>query len=308
MVSYSVQGQNFLTRHYLHTLPGKEITDTSDTDAIKKAIKIIYKPKIYEDTTTIDRGRFKGKTKLDRLSMSTVSVIPLWRFNGNELAKFLRDSSKEENDRNARLSGTTEKDAAGTLFAELLNDFTGVWRITLASAVTASRAEDSTTMEESTTKDIQNFFAGGGNLIVKASLPLVMGFNTKYRHTRNFGIFFVPKASVSFPAFGTTATEPTWNIDAGLETEVYAGGIKEQIGFYGRLRVAGVWTTQDFTKQLLADERRLFGYGQANIGTLLQEKVYINVNFPVSVPIDLFGHDDPIDRIPVSVSAGILFH
>lgn len=77
LVSYSVQGQNFLTRHYLHTLPGKEITDTSKTSDIIKAIKIIYKPKIYNDTTTIRRGRFKGKTKLERLSKSTVSVIPL---------------------------------------------------------------------------------------------------------------------------------------------------------------------------------------------------------------------------------------
>lgn len=303
--------QDFLNRSYLKSLPGATINPTTTSDQIDSVNKFIYRGAFLEKTVE-GEGASSSQTNLDRLRTSRITVLPVWRMNPDSIVSHLEAiKGKNKGPENVKLSGTTEKNSAGTLYSELLSDYTGLWRISLGSAITASsddEDDDETEEDVASVKDIQNFFVGGGNIIAKGSLPILLIYNTKYRHTRNTGVYLVPKAGVSFPAFGTSSDDPTWNLDLGVEGEVFGGGVNNEIGFYGRVRVAAVWASQDFTKQLLADDRRLFGYGQANVGTLLKEKVYINVNFPISLPINIFGKDDPIDRIPVSVSTGLLFN
>lgn len=199
--SYSCLGQSFLTRQYLQSFPGNKISykyigDSNRDSEIDSANKIIFKPNFLEDTIRDENGN--KINNLVRLRKSKIIVVPIWRFNGNRIAAFLQDSTEEENETNARLSGTLDKDAAGTLYAELLTDFTGLWRISLASAVTSQGNDDSTITETSSTKDIQNFFAGGGNIIAKASLPLILIYSNRYRHTRNTGIFLCLKQQYLF--------------------------------------------------------------------------------------------------------------
>lgn len=51
------------------------------------------------------------------------------------------------------------------------------------------------------------------------------------------------------------------------------------------------------------NERRMFGYGQGDVGVVLAKSYMIKYNFPISI----VGKEDPIDIPPSTVSLPLMF-
>lgn len=181
----------------------------------------------------------------------------------------------------------------GAIFAELLVDRIGSWRVAFASALVTAPTD--------TLRSLQSFLAGGGNAIVRAHYPIMYFSNPK--KLRSFGAFFAPRVSANIPAFGGTTVNPTWNVDVGIELHYFISGTKKQIALGGIIRGAALYGSRDFILPISGDGYDILGYGQASIGLVLKETVNIMAYFPIS----LFGLTDPIDKLPTSIGVGFNF-
>jgi hypothetical protein len=183
----------------------------------------------------------------------------------------------------------------GSLASEWLVDGFGMWRLSAGSALTVAK--------DSTVKDFQSFINGGGNLFVKAATPIFLWVNANHPSKRYFSLYFSPKVGALLPGLGQSQGDSiNWNLDAAVEAHLKIAGDKEKIALFSIIRSGISVGSKAFVKNITADKRQLFGYTVGSVGLMLNKNVLVQLNFPIRMG----GIEDPIDKVPSSITVSIL--
>lgn len=183
----------------------------------------------------------------------------------------------------------------GSLATEWLVDGFGVWRLSAGSALTIAK--------DSSVKDFQSFINGGGNLFVKAVTPFFVWVNATHPSKRYFTLYFSPKVGAVLPGLGQSQSDSiNWNIDGAVEAHLKIAGNQEKVAIFSVIRSGLCLGSKSFVQNITSDKRQFFGYTVGSVGLVLNKNIVVQLNFPIRMK----GTEDPIDKVPASISLSIL--
>lgn len=309
----------------------KELKEKKDEIILKSSLAKMKIDSLFQDVTTkndklksidsekdsaikIEEAKFKDKLTNPEYKDFRFFFAPLVGLEnkkyGTATGEFWGKLEGDLADKRTTLLSTSLVEVRGTLYSELILDYIGAFRISVATSLTASKLkDDKDKAEDQKIKDaVQSFQSSGGNFILKSDFPLIYwtninvydsnGTKSEEPYTRFMALFFSPRVCMNLPSLGGTADEPTGHVDIGAEIQYSFLTNKKLIGIQGRLRGAVVLSSKDYVKTLTDKEGRSnFAYLAASIVLNIKDVFSIYLNFPISK-----NSKRPIDRQPVSLS------
>jgi hypothetical protein len=155
----------------------------------------------------------------------------------------------------------------GQVYSELLADKVGSGKLSLGGVITDAKNDSS--------RNINNFMAGGGNLVINYALPMFWN-DTKIVKA---AVFFCPRSGLNFPKLKENQRLENWNLDIGFETQIEIVGENKNIGLVIKNRTAICGGSKDFMSSFRADEKKTFGYLQFSGGIIIKKSLLVNLNF-----------------------------
>jgi hypothetical protein len=181
----------------------------------------------------------------------------------------------------------------GLIYTEFLSSRIGKAKVSFGS-VLANAKDD-------TIKTTQQFLNGGGNGIIRAALPLYYTERSRTdSYLAGFTMFLMPRLSLNLPKANDTSVLRDWNIDLGWEAHGVLSSADNNLGLVGKIRIAGVYGSTDFTEKIVKDQQ-VFGYVQASFGVLLLK------NFVIQVNVEPLIWGDKVQGIPSTIGVQTRF-
>ncbi len=233
----------------------------------------------------------------------------LWGLFGGDVIKKDFWGTGEEKPKSVLITSSTS-DVRGSIYTDLVTDYLGILKVTFAASITASKSD--TTSADKEKDDIQSFFAGGGNAILKFDLPIFYWSNLSSPdpqnfNTRSLALYFMPRLSMTLPSLGSSLKEPSGLGELGFEFQFRLLTAKRFIGISGRIRYGYVLSSSELASSLVNDGTNNFQYGVGSV-VLNIKNFGIYINFPISITFDKSkSRNYPIDRAPVSISLSQIF-
>ncbi|MFZ1704208.1 MAG: hypothetical protein WAT79_07665 [Saprospiraceae bacterium] len=174
----------------------------------------------------------------------------------------------------------------GSSFVDILRD--SIWKgnIVISGSLTTSPND--------TLKSLYQIVNNGGNFNIRYSR------NMMKTQKDNYGLYFYPRLSLNLPPISDEINrEFSGTIDVGLEYQGKSLGKGETIGVLGKVRLAAIATSQNFTN----NEFLKFGaYIEGTIGLLLNKKYIITLTIPYQ-----FIEDTVDETALINISGRVLF-
>lgn len=155
----------------------------------------------------------------------------------------------------------------GQVYSELLADKVGNGKLSLGGVITDAKNDSS--------RNINNFMAGGGNLVINYALPLFWN----YTKIVKAAVFFCPRTGLNFPKLQENQKLENWNLDIGIESQIEITGENKSIGLILKNRAAVCGGSKEYIRSFRADEKKSFAYLQFSGGIIIKKSLLLNINF-----------------------------
>jgi len=205
--------------------------------------------------------------------------------------------------------GASLSNLGGTMFTEILVDYLGPFRFSLATGITTSKKEKQNDSTESNNNDaLQNFLNAGGNAVIRTTFPLIYYSNrlnlneSAHNNSRYIGLYLTGKFSGDIPAFNSGITSPSGLVSVSIEIQYGFVTNKKIFGIEGFINFGGFYGSPDLMDNLTyKNYRKACSFSQGAIKLTLLEKYSIYLNFPITLaPNKSFA----LGKTPYSISFG----
>lgn len=177
-----------------------------------------------------------------------------------------------------------------SLYSELYKDYFGVVRIGIGTVLNASSGFETDTEEEIpfdedgvfeeietvNSRAINKLSSGGGLLVLKASLPLLL-YTNKDRNF-NFKTEFQNRIGIDLPNVGGTSSKYSMNSEFNIYNKIYFGGWTNEIAIIGEARFGYINGNETFFNQIDNENSTSFFMHQFSIGLVLDNKFQLSWN------------------------------
>ncbi len=189
----------------------------------------------------------------------------------------------------AVMNGSAE---SGSVFVDLVSDFLGPLRVSLATTVSSV---DSTTSENIS---VEKFISGGGLGVINS---IFVGPTLTWNQGDSYITTILnPRLSCDAPALGSSAELINFNGDLGIELKLNIPLQENKLGLIGSYRVGSVVGSNNFYEAIDHAEKSIFTYSQVSVGiSIPNSNIAILYNKVLHGPDSLFDIST-LGRVSVS--------